>query len=136
MIATRLGNSAISSCRRRISLSASCSFSRFSMSGSILHCVCHDSSMAREAIQEDPRLHRRPTTEDTWGCSTGTGEAKQGGQYGFGPTRCTLFRSHLCHLPSLHFLRGRSVRKLHSFAACLVLPALISGLPSLAGAQA
>src|SRR5580765_3154971 len=35
MTATRLGNSATSSCKRRISLSVSCSFSRFSMSGSI-----------------------------------------------------------------------------------------------------
>ena len=47
MTATRLGNSATSSCRRRISLSVFCSFSRFSISGSIGGCI--DSSMRWKA---------------------------------------------------------------------------------------
>src|SRR5712671_69558 len=50
MAATRLGSSAISSCRRRISLSASCRCSRFSISGSIPGRLSLDSTTRKRSF--------------------------------------------------------------------------------------
>src|SRR5579863_9785738 len=99
MAATRLGSSATSSCKRRISLSASCRRNRFSISGSILKRLSLDSITRK-------RGSMRPLKPVP-------------------PLRCKLFDSRRCGL-TLSFFRGFRVnRRIQLF---VVLIALIAGI--------
>src|SRR5579863_6058683 len=104
MAATRLGSSATSSCKRRISLSASCRRNRFSISGSILKRLSLDSITRK-------RGSMRPLKPVP-------------------PLRCKLFDSRRCGL-TLSFFRGFRVnRRIQLF---VVLIALIAGITLFCG---